>query len=113
MVEIDLVFNVFFAEEFLGSTRATLEAIRALPVALGHHDQLRLQALVVGRLLADGAQHQELPLLRAVTLLTEHAIVAEPVLLDVLGGVFGLRQAVRMEGLSAKVTRQEVLLVAE
>ena len=42
VVEVDLIFDVFSTEEILGSTRATLEAVGTLPVALGNHDQLRL-----------------------------------------------------------------------
>lgn len=105
VVEVDLVFDVFGTEEILGSTRATLKAIGTLPVALGNHDQLWLQTLIVSRLFADRAQHEELPLLRAVTLLTEDTVVAEPVLLDPFGRILRLRQAVRMERLSTQVAR--------
>ena len=51
-----------------------------------------------------------------MTLLTEHAIVAEPLILNLFLLVlelFGVGQAVRVERLSTQIATQEVLLIAE
>jgi len=50
---------------------------------------------------ANGADEQTLPLLTRVTLLTEHAVVAAPVVLELLTIALWIRQAVRVEALTA------------
>lgn len=68
------------------------------------------------RLVADGTDEQAVPLLARVALLAEHAVVAEPAILDLLLPVLevlGVRQTVRVERFATEVAAEEVLLIAK
>lgn len=63
--------------------------------------------------IANCADEQSFPLLARVTLLAKDAIVAAPIVLELLSITAWVWEAVRMERLRAKVATQEVLLVAK
>ena len=61
-VHVDLILDVFVAEERLCVTLSTLETLRAFPVALGHLDQLGLQAPEMVYFVTDRAYQEAFPL---------------------------------------------------
>ena len=67
----------------------------------------------MGNFVADGADEEPLPLLAGVALLAEHAVVAAPVVLELLAVALGEGQAVRVEALAAEVAAEEVFFVAK
>ena len=61
----------------------------------------------------DCANEKTLPLLARMTLLTEHAIVTAPGVLEGLSATLRVGKAVWVKALTAEVAAKEVLLVAE
>ena len=112
-VQVHLVFDILVTKERLCGTLGAFEALWALPVALRNLDELRLQAPEVVHFIADGTDQQALPLLARMALLTEHAVVAAPVVLELGSTVLRVGQTVRVEALGAQVAGEEVIVVAE
>ena len=65
---------------------------------------------------ADRADQETVPLFTRMALFAEHAVVAEPLVLNLFLLVlelFGVGQAVRVERLSTQIATQEILLISE
>ena len=63
--------------------------------------------------ITDRAYEKPLPLLARVAFLAEHAVVAAPVVLELLSVRLWIGQTVRVERFSAQVATQEVFFVSE